>query len=120
MDFAAKNEDILPSTTSLTHGIELCECPSQYSSSSCQNPSIGYYRYFENNRTVPVSTIIIDVIGEAAKCECNGLSTVCDINTGTCQVHITFSEKFFCTRNLSSISQSTNYQGVYHFLGIFK
>ena len=28
-------------------GIEKCECPSQYKSSSCQNPGNGYYRWYK-------------------------------------------------------------------------
>nr|XP_018899369.1 PREDICTED: laminin subunit alpha-1 [Bemisia tabaci] len=63
-------------------GVELCECPHQYNSTSCQNPSIGFYRHYNKNSVG--STVIIQVIGEAAPCECNGRSNVCDIETGHC------------------------------------
>lgn len=85
MDIAVKNEELLSQTTSVTHGIEVCECPSQYSSSSCQNPSVGYYRSYDN-RTTTIATIIVQVIGEAALCNCNGLSSFCETNTGKCVV----------------------------------
>lgn len=68
----------------IAHGVELCQCPPEYSSSSCQNPSIGFYRY-RGKETVR-STIIIQLIGEARPCQCNGRSTVCDIETGHCVV----------------------------------
>lgn len=85
MDVAIKGEEISSQTLSITHSVELCECPDQYSSSSCQNPSIGYYRYYDN-RTTAVSTIIIQVVGDSVPCDCNGFSSICDINTGDCLV----------------------------------
>lgn len=80
-----KGEELSPQILSVTHSVELCECPDQYSSSSCQNPSIGYYRYYDN-QTTAVSTIIIQVIGDAVPCNCNGFSSVCDVNSGACLV----------------------------------
>lgn len=87
MDIAVENTSPLPPLQSITHGVELCECPVQYRSSSCQNPDIGYYRY-HGNRTTVTSTIIIQVIGEAMPCECNGHSSVCDSETAACVVCI--------------------------------
>ncbi|BES88583.1 laminin subunit [Nesidiocoris tenuis] len=66
-----------PSTT----GIELCECPKNYNATSCQNPSLGFYRWRSGEVT---STIIIDLIGEAKPCECNNRSSTCDMETGKC------------------------------------
>nr|CAD7199120.1 unnamed protein product [Timema douglasi] len=68
----------------LARGVELCECPRQYNSSSCQDPSIGFYRYYDNNSIT--STIVIQLLGEARPCECNNRSKVCDIETGHCLV----------------------------------
>uniref|UniRef100_T1HX12 Laminin subunit alpha-2 n=1 Tax=Rhodnius prolixus TaxID=13249 RepID=T1HX12_RHOPR len=62
-------------------GIELCECPSGYNATSCQNPTLGFFRH--RSPTVS-STIIIQLIGEAVPCECNDRSTICDIETGHC------------------------------------
>ena len=28
-------------------GIEKCECPSKYKSSSCQNPGLGFFRWYK-------------------------------------------------------------------------
>lgn len=64
-------------------GIELCECPSGYNATSCQNPTLGFFRH--RSPTVS-STIIIQLIGEAVPCECNDRSTICDIETGHCTV----------------------------------
>ncbi|KAF3427281.1 LOW QUALITY PROTEIN: hypothetical protein E2986_11364, partial [Frieseomelitta varia] len=66
----------------LAIGIEICQCPLQYNSTSCQDPSIGYYRWY-NNTTI-TSTIVIDLIGEAKPCQCNGRSDICNIETGHC------------------------------------
>lgn len=68
----------------LAKGVELCECPRQYNSSSCQNPSIGFYRWY--NPYLVNGTIIINLIGEAKPCECNGRSNICDTETGHCLV----------------------------------
>ncbi|XP_021959945.2 laminin subunit alpha-1 isoform X2 [Folsomia candida] len=76
----------IPSTNidkSMAHGIEVCECPPQYNSTSCQNPRIGFYRWYK--RDYITSTVIIDLVGEARPCECNGRSNSCDTETGFCQ-----------------------------------
>ncbi|XP_017882648.2 laminin subunit alpha-1 [Ceratina calcarata] len=62
--------------------VEICQCPPQYNSTSCQDPSIGYYRWYKN--TTVTSTIVIDLIGEAKPCQCNRRSDVCHIETGHC------------------------------------
>ncbi|KAK3921962.1 Laminin subunit alpha-1 [Frankliniella fusca] len=64
-------------------GVELCECPRQYSASSCQDPSIGFFRW--HDRSAVHSTIVIQMVGEARPCECSGRSTVCDVETGHCK-----------------------------------
>lgn len=88
MDIAVENFSPLPPLQSITYGVELCECPVQYRSSSCQNPEIGYYRYHGNRTTAVTSTIVIQVVGESMPCECNGYSTVCEPETGVCSVRI--------------------------------
>lgn len=68
----------------LAGGVERCECPPQYNSTSCQDPSIGFYRWF--NRTYSTATILISLVGEARPCECNGRSKICHVETGFCSV----------------------------------
>lgn len=75
-----------PSRTKVSnpaHGLELCACPVNYNSSSCQDPSLGFYR---SKSPIVTSTIIIQLVGEAKPCECNDRSSVCDIETGHCRV----------------------------------
>ncbi|XP_076178093.1 laminin subunit alpha-1-like [Ptiloglossa arizonensis] len=69
-------------TPSFATGIEICKCPPEYNSTSCQDPSIGYYRWYKN--TTVTSTIVIDLVGQARRCQCNGRSEVCDRETGYC------------------------------------
>lgn len=66
--------------------VEVCDCPPEYNSSSCQDPSLGYFRYYNSSVS---ATIIIQTIGEARQCDCNGRSTICNIDTGNCEVHDT-------------------------------
>lgn len=68
---------------SMAHGIEVCECPPQYNSTSCQNPRIGFFRWYK--RDYVTSTVIIDLVGEARPCECNERSSTCDTESGFCQ-----------------------------------
>ncbi|XP_015124906.1 laminin subunit alpha-1, partial [Diachasma alloeum] len=69
-------------TPALATGIEICECPTEYNNTSCQDPSIGYYRWYNNETTT--ATIVIDLVGQARPCQCNGRSEICDIETGYC------------------------------------
>lgn len=71
----------------LATGVEICQCPPEYNGTSCQDPSIGFYRWYKNTTTT--STIVIDLVGQAKRCQCNGRSDVCDIETGYCTVSIT-------------------------------
>lgn len=66
----------------LAHGVEQCECPPEYNSTSCQDSARGYFRYHNKSRTGLVS----QVIGESRPCQCNNRSAVCDVETGRCQV----------------------------------
>ncbi|RLU21684.1 hypothetical protein DMN91_006060 [Ooceraea biroi] len=67
---------------SLATGVEICKCPPEYNGTSCQDPSIGYYRWYKN--TTATSTIVIDLVGQARRCQCNGRSDVCERETGHC------------------------------------
>jgi len=63
--------------------VEVCDCPPEYNSSSCQDPSLGYFRYYNTSVS---ATIIIQTVGEARQCECNGRSSICNVDTGICKV----------------------------------
>ncbi|XP_035736479.1 laminin subunit alpha-1-like [Vespa mandarinia] len=67
----------------LASGVEICQCPPEYNGTSCQDPSIGFYRSYEN--TTVTSTIVIDLVGQARRCQCSGRSEICDRETGYCQ-----------------------------------
>ncbi|XP_074102845.1 wing blister [Cotesia typhae] len=71
-------------SSSLAIGVEVCECPAEYNNTSCQNPSVGYYRWYNANLTTTTSTSVIELIGQAKRCQCSGRSDVCDIETGYC------------------------------------
>ncbi|CAG7819815.1 unnamed protein product, partial [Allacma fusca] len=79
LDIAMPHNEV---DTSVAHGIEVCDCPPEYNSTSCQNPKLGYYRWYK--REYITSTIIIDLVGQAVPCECNGRSDVCDTESGHC------------------------------------
>lgn len=69
-------------------GVEICKCPPEYNSTSCQDPSIGYYRWYNNNIINSKSSAIIELVGHAKQCECSGRSEICDKETGECLVMI--------------------------------
>ncbi|XP_044266539.1 laminin subunit alpha-1 isoform X2 [Tribolium madens] len=62
---------------------EQCVCPDKYTSSSCQDPNTGYYRYYPED-TEPGYNYIDRIIGIAKPCQCNNRSNICDKNTGHC------------------------------------
>lgn len=72
-------------TYPLTHSIEKCICPKEYSGFSCQNPNEGYYRYYPESDGY---NWIDKIIGIAKPCECNGKSSQCNPETGHCSVSI--------------------------------
>lgn len=65
-------------------GVETCQCPPEYTGSSCQDPSQGYYRY----RNETLETSLEKFFGTAKKCACHDRSEVCDIETGFCRVSV--------------------------------
>lgn len=73
---------------SLAIGVEVCKCPAEYNNTSCQDPSIGYYRWHNSNLTTTTSTSVIELIGQAKRCQCSGRSDICDIETGYCLVSL--------------------------------
>lgn len=80
---------------SLATGVEICQCPPEYNGTSCQDPSVGFYRWYKN--TTATSTIVIDLVGQAKRCQCNNRSEVCDRETGYCLVSITQTFSYKCT-----------------------
>lgn len=68
----------------LAIGVEVCHCPPEYTSLSCQDPGRGYYRRYKSDYLT--STVWTDLVGEAARCQCNGRSETCDRETGKCSV----------------------------------
>lgn len=78
----------------LAIGVEMCECPSMYEGSSCQNPADGYYRY----REIATDTSHLHYehyIGKSVSCECNYRSSRCDKETGHCEVEAIFKIKWY-------------------------
>ena len=51
------------------YGIENCQCPKEYTGTSCEKCAKGYTRYVD---------------GTCVKCNCNGKATDCDPETGVC------------------------------------
>ncbi|XP_050712288.1 laminin subunit alpha-1-like isoform X2 [Eriocheir sinensis] len=80
MDIAAEGS---PMSSRVAVAVEQCICPSSYSGTSCQNPNVGHYRWYKDNYIT--STIIIDLVGESRRCNCNGRSETCNSETGMCQ-----------------------------------
>uniref|UniRef100_T1J8M8 Uncharacterized protein n=1 Tax=Strigamia maritima TaxID=126957 RepID=T1J8M8_STRMM len=64
-------------------GVEICECPVEYTGTSCQDPTPGYFR-----KRIPNfldSKNDLDLVGFSVPCSCNGRSRKCDKETGHCQ-----------------------------------
>ncbi|XP_044750495.1 laminin subunit alpha-1 [Coccinella septempunctata] len=74
---------VMISSAQRARTIEKCECPEEYTSLSCQDPSSGHYRYRLQPEDSP-HTWVDRIVGVAKKCNCNGLSDTCDIDTGHC------------------------------------
>ncbi|CAN7938715.1 unnamed protein product, partial [Ixodes hexagonus] len=66
----------------LAYGVEQGRCPFQYTASSCQDPSEGYYRKFKPNYLD--SRDILDLVGFAEPCNCNNRTSQCHRETGVC------------------------------------
>lgn len=69
--------------SNMAHSVEVCNCPAEYNGTSCQNPAQGFYRYKERTED-SAERQLIDFVGEAKRCECNGRSEMCDMETGEC------------------------------------
>ncbi|KHJ44980.1 laminin EGF-like protein [Trichuris suis] len=65
-------------------GVEDCDCPKEYSGSSCQNPSDGYCRKKAVNYLDMPNEL--DLVGIAVPCECHEHSSQCDRETCKCLV----------------------------------
>ena len=63
-------------------GIEKCDCPPKYKSASCQDPGIGFYRWYKEHYVT--SEIIIDLVGDSIVCSCNHRARECHPETGYC------------------------------------
>lgn len=74
-------------SNNLAIGVEVCECPSEYEGTSCQNPADGYYRYRYHEIQIQQAHLDFEqYIGRAVECECNGRSDRCHKETGYCEV----------------------------------
>jgi hypothetical protein len=75
---------LAPSALPEATGIERCECSREYNGTSCQNPARGYYRWRKPNFLT--SENILDLVGIARPCHCNGHAQYCDKESGACIV----------------------------------
>lgn len=70
----------------------MCDCPREYSGSSCQDPAEGYCR-----RRAPDylnSEDDLALVGVPEPCACNGHSTTCDPETCQCTVVLLLSKRY--------------------------
>ncbi|XP_017881365.1 laminin subunit alpha [Ceratina calcarata] len=58
---------------SLASSVEQCQCPPNYQGLSCEECAPGYYRVESGPHG-----------GYCVRCECNGHSDICDVDTGIC------------------------------------
>ena len=63
--------------TSLASAVEECQCPAGYKGLSCENCAPGYTRSGSGL-----------YLGTCERCQCNGKSSSCDPESGTCLVII--------------------------------
>ncbi|VVD05613.1 unnamed protein product [Leptidea sinapis] len=66
-------------------GVEMCECRIGFGAGSCQRPAPGFWLpptppQIEHNR----GTILINLVSQPKRCECNNRATVCHPTTGDC------------------------------------
>ena len=71
---------------SQSYPVEQCQCPEQYTGSSCQECSHGYFR------------VSGDPTSPCVPCNCSGLSLDCNANTGICIDCMANSEGDHCER----------------------
>ena len=77
-------------------GVETCDCPPEYSGSSCQNPGRGHYRWHRAQYQATTEEImLVHLAGEARPCKCNGRAEQCHPETGKCMVR---KQCFSCSR----------------------
>lgn len=72
------------STTRPATGVEVCECPAEYGSDSCQDPGPGHYRWYEQHYVA--TKVEVALAGSARRCLCNGRTEECHPETGKCLV----------------------------------
>ena len=79
-------------------GVEVCDCPPKYNSTSCQDPGLGFYRWHKQHFVT--SEIVIDLVGEAKRCQCNGRTNKCHPETGECLVSRYLRLVWYVVKNL--------------------
>lgn len=100
IDIAQPNNEDLSTTTlssndfdvnniknNIAIGVEVCHsCSKEYTSLSCQNPAVGYYRHRPGDFLNDPDDAVL--VGISVLCKCNNHSNVCDSETGRCNVNI--------------------------------
>lgn len=80
----AVSKDTAEMSENVAFGVEMCDCPQEYSGSSCQDPAEGYCRHRAPDYLNSEDDIAL--IGLPTPCACNGHSTTCDPETCQCTV----------------------------------
>uniref|UniRef100_A0A0N5ATM8 Laminin subunit alpha n=1 Tax=Syphacia muris TaxID=451379 RepID=A0A0N5ATM8_9BILA len=78
----AVSKDTAEMSENVAFGVEMCDCPQEYSGSSCQDPAEGYCRHRAPDYLNSEDDIAL--IGLPTPCACNGHSTTCDPETCQC------------------------------------